>query len=255
MLLCWRRCRNAIRAAAAIGAFSRQRGIGGVPIGGGSAPCEARCRAEPINYNAPPSRLPLCGRCAKMVPAQSGRAAGRRRTTIRAIGAAGAQDPYKVKVGGSNPSSPTIETAGHRAVRPVASLFSAVAVPRFHGRSAAVAGSAALAFKQMLPVVSQTERLRARAAFDRQLIQCGASLFDHGTPGKSARSSATSSPCPLFDAKREGRPSASRISNAGDPLARNCQHAPAAFAWLSRLIRVGSAVGTRSIRLFSASAR
>ena len=173
----------------------------------------------------------------------------------RAIGAAGAQDPYKVKVGGSNPSSPTIETAGHRAVRPVASLFSAVAVPRFHGRSAAVAGSAALAFKPMLPVVSQTERLRARAAFDRQLIQCGASLFDHGTPGKSARSSATSSPCPLFDAKRGGRPSASRISNAGDPLARNCQHAPAAFAWLSRLIRVGSAVGTRSIRLFSASAR
>lgn len=184
-----------------------------------------------------------------------GRAAGRRRATIRAIGAAGAQDPYKVKVGGSNPSSPTIETAGHRAVRPVASLFSAVAVPRFHGRSAAVAGSAALAFKPMLPVISQAERLRARAAFDRQFIQRGASLFGHGTPGKSARSSAASSPCPLFDAKREGQPSTSRISNAGDPLARNCQHAPAAFAWLSRLIRVGSAAGTRSIRLFSTSAR
>lgn len=137
----------------------------------------------------------------------------------RAIGAAGAQVPYKDKVGGSNPSSPTIETAGHRAVRPVASLFSAVAVPRFHGRSAAVAGSAALAFKQMLPVVSQTECLRARAAFDRQFIQRGASLFGHGMPDKSARSSAASSPCPLFDAKREGQPSASRISNAGDPSA------------------------------------
>lgn len=39
---------------------------------------------------------------------------------IGAIGAAGAQDPYKVKVGGSNPSSPTIKTAGHRVVCPVA---------------------------------------------------------------------------------------------------------------------------------------
>lgn len=38
----------------------------------------------------------------------------------RAIGAAGAQVPYKDKVGGSNPSSPTSETAGHRVVLPVA---------------------------------------------------------------------------------------------------------------------------------------
>lgn len=244
--------------------FEPRRRSGRSRGSGGSAECRSEADPRRAKRGVAPSRSTIthrrlgchyAGGVRKWFPLSRGRAAGRRRTTIRAIGAAGAQDPYKVKVTGSNPVSPTIETAGHRAVRPVASLFSAVAVPRFHGRSAAVAGSAALAFKPMLPVVSQTERLRARAAFDRQLIQCGASLFDHGTPGKSARSSATSSPYPLFDAKREGRPSASRISNAGDPLARNCQHAPAAFAWLSRLIRVGSAVETRSIRLFSASTR
>lgn len=45
-------------------------------------------------------------------------------TLHRAIGAAGAQVPYKDKVGGSNPSSPTSETACHRAVCPVAFSFS-----------------------------------------------------------------------------------------------------------------------------------
>lgn len=244
--------------------FEPRRRSGRSRGSGGSAECRSNADPRRAKRGVAPSRSTIthrrlgchyAGGVRKWFPLSRGRAAGRRRTTIRAIGAAGAQDPYKVKVGGSNPSSPTIETAGHRAVRSVASLFSAVAVPRFHGRPAAGAGSAALAFKPMLPVISRAESLRARAAFDRQLIQRGAPLFDHGMPGKSARSSATSSQCPLFDAKREGRPSASRISNAGDPLARNCQHAPAAFAWLSRLIRVGSAVGTRSIRLFSASAR
>ncbi len=255
MLLYGCRYRNAIRGAARLW---RSRD------GAGSAECRSKADPRRAKRGVAPSRSTIthrrlgchhAGGVRKWFPLSRGRAAGRRRTTIRAIGAAGAQDPYKVKVGGSNPSSPTIETAGHRAVRPVASLFSVVAVPRFHGRSAAVAGSAALAFKQMLPVVSQTECLRARAAFDRQFIQRGASLFGHGTPGKSARSSAASSPCPLFDAKRQGQPSASRISNTSGPLARSCHHVPAAFAWLSRLIRVGPAAGTRSIRLFSASAR
>lgn len=154
--------------------FEPRRRSGRSRGSGGSAECRSNADPRRAKRGVAPSRSNIthrrlgchyAGGVRKWFPLSRGRAAGRRRTTIRAIGAAGAQDPYKVKVGGSNPSSPTIETAGHRAVRSVASLFSAVAVPRFHGRSAAVAGSAALAFKPMLPVISQAERLRARAAF------------------------------------------------------------------------------------------
>lgn len=149
--------------------FEPRRRSGRSRGGGGSAECRSNADPRRAKRGVAPSRSTIthrrlgchyAGGVRKWFPLSRGRAAGRRRTTIRAIGAAGAQDPYKVKVTGSNPVSPTIETAGHRAVRPVVSLFSAVAVPRFHGRSAAVAGSAALAFKPMLPVVSQTERLR-----------------------------------------------------------------------------------------------